>query len=366
MQATNIANRFGCVVVIGSALLVSACQEEPELVTERVRAIKPFYVSEIAGGDVRTFSGVVAAGESAALSFGVAGTVATVNVSAGDVVLAGDVLATMDPQTFQLDLDAANAELQRASADASQKVSELGRQRELFTRGWVTRAALDQAIAAAEAADGALAVAQSRLGSAERDLARTSLIAPFDGVVAERVVEPFTEISGSQTVFTLNSEAVIEVELSIPSAIVGRMSVGLPILIDAATVPDCGCDGRITEIAATSGTANAVPVTALLADPPPGLLPGTSADVTIMLSETEGPRGFLVPLDAIAAGDGDGQGYVFRFDPDSGTVQRISVVGQAGRDNLVAVTGGVEAGDILAAAGVSFLRDGQQVRLPGE
>ena len=69
---------------------------------------------------------------------------------------------------------------------------------------------------------------------------------------------------------------------------------------------------------------------------------------------------------AIAPGDQAGSGYVFKFDPEAGAVSKVAISGDEGRDNMIAVSEGVEAGDILAAAGVSFLRDGQKVKLLGE
>ena len=77
--------------------------------------------------------------------------------------------------------------------------------------------------------------------------------------------------------------------------------------------------------------------------------------------------GFLVPLTAIAPGDEQAKGYVFVFDPEARAVRRTAVSpGQGVMENLVAVASGVKAGDVVASAGVSFLRDGQTVKLLGE
>ena len=55
--------------------------------------------------------------------------------------------------------------------------------------------------------------------------------------------------------------------------------------------------------------------------------------------------------------------YVFRYAPGEGVVRRVAIKGREGRDNLVAVREGLRPGDIIAVAGVSFLRDGQKVTL---
>ena len=65
-------------------LFLAACEEAPVAKSERVRAIKPYYVVEPAGGDVRRYSGTIKASNTSALSFAVAGTVQTVAVKQGD------------------------------------------------------------------------------------------------------------------------------------------------------------------------------------------------------------------------------------------------------------------------------------------
>ena len=176
------------------------------------------------------------------------------------------------------------------------------------------------------------------------------------GSFAERTVDPFVEVRPGQSLFALNSNEALAVELSVPDAAVGRLSIGLPVTIDVSTVSGCGCAGRITEIGSTAGAANAVPVKATLVETASGLLPGMAAEATVVLADGESDRGYLVPLVAIAPGEG----------AENGTVVRTAVKGHAGRGNLIEITQGVTAGDILAAAGVSFLRDGQKVRLAGE
>ena len=357
--------------ILGSfALLVSlsSCAEEPAQTEERVRAIKPYYVVEPAGGDVRRYSGAVSAANTSALSFAVSGTVEAVEVNQGDRVVEGQVLATLETEPFDLNLEAARSELASAQADFEDARGELDRQRQLFERGWVAKAAYDRALAQFDAAEGALNLTRSRVGLAERDLAHAELKAPFGGVISNRDVEPFIEVQAGGPIFRLDSEGAFEVDISIPDAVVGRTSVGAPVAIEVSTVPGCGCTGRITEIGAEAGAANAVSATIAILEGPGGLLPGMAAEVSVILSGNGGPRGFMAPLVAIAPGDESAEGYVFKYDASEGVVRKTLIRGAGGGvdGNLIAIEEGLEAGDIIAAAGVSFLRDGQRVKLMGE
>ncbi len=355
-------------LTLGMLGMLTGCGEEPVVdAVERVRAIKPYTVSEPAGGDVGRYSGTIAASDTSTLSFALAGTVATVAVKQGDRVEAGQVLATLDPEPSNLNVQGAKSQLATARANYTDKKGDLDRKRQLFDKGWVAKAAIDQAAAASEGAKGELDLARSRLGSAERDLGKTRLVAPFDGVIASRDVEPFTEVSGGQSLFSINSEGALDILLSVPDSVVARLAVGAPATVDVSTVPNCGCVARVTEISPLAGAANAVSVTASLLSIPPGLLPGMAAEASIVLSGGREVRGFLVPLVAIAPGDETARGYIFKYDEATNSVRKVPVRGGEGlSENLIEIVEGVAAGDIIAAAGVSFLRDGQRVKLLGQ
>ncbi|MGF1551231.1 MAG: efflux RND transporter periplasmic adaptor subunit [Paracoccaceae bacterium] len=361
-------SRPTALLAFGLALLLGACDGEDDAPAEtRVRAIKSYVVTEPAGGDVRRYSGTLAASDTSALSFSQGGTVVTVAVARGDRVAAGDTLATLDPVPFELDRDAARAEVASAEAALMEKRQAFERQRALYEKGWVAAAALEQATSALDGAEAALELARSRLGTAERALNRATLTAPFDGLIASREVEPFQDVAAGQALFRINAEGAREAVVSVSDSVVGRVPLGASVTVDVATVAGCGCTGRIIEIGAAAEAANAVPVRVAILDGPDGLLPGMVAEVAITLDGGAAEAGFLVPLSAIAPGDEAARGYVFVFDQDAGVVRRTPVQGGEGAvDNLVAVVEGVAPGDVVASAGVSFLRDGQAVRLMGE
>lgn len=353
-------------VVLLSVFVLNACSEDAPPPPERVRAIKPFYVTELAGGETRRYSGSIASSDTSSLSFPVGGTVQTVVVNQGDQVERGQVLATLDPEPYEISVSSARSQMQSAQANYENQQANLGRQKELLDKGWVAKAAYDQAIATFDSAEGDLNVARSRVSSAERDLNNAKLTAPFDGVIANRDVEPFVEVTPGQALFEINSEGALEVDISIPDTLINLVSLGLPVRVDALNGVDCGCTGRIIEIGTVAGAANAVTVKAALLEAPSTLLPGMAAEVTMMFNDERLDAGYLIPLVAIAPGPEQESGYVFKYDPESSTVVKTFVRGRAGRDNLVSATEGVGPGDIVAAAGVSFLEDGQRVTLMGQ
>ena len=109
--------------------------------------------------------------------------------------------------------------------------------------------------------------------------------------------------------------------------------------------------------------ANAFPVKAGLNDPPAEIRSGMTTEASILLKDEGSESGFLVPLAAIAPADSPGQGYAFIYDAETLTVKKTLVKGKGATDNFIHVVEGIKAGDIVALAGVTFLNDGQKVKL---
>lgn len=142
---------------------------DDESVTESAMPTFEDRVVEVTTGTIGesvSAQGTVANAESADLSFEVAGTVSSVAVEAGDVVSAGQVLATVDSAALEAAL--AEAEAQLAEAEAALDDAE-------------SNGATDTAVDVAAAA---VVTAQDSVDAAAEDLSGASLVAGFDGLVA--------------------------------------------------------------------------------------------------------------------------------------------------------------------------------------
>jgi RND family efflux transporter MFP subunit len=344
-------------------ITLAACEKEQPEVVERIRAIKTVTVSERGSGQLTRYPGLIEAVDTSILSFEVAGNTREVNVNVGDRVTEGQVLATLDKTPFQLNVEAAEAEVGRAKAVLAEKTTEYDRQNTLYKKEWVSKAAFDQATAARDSAANSLSYANSKLNLARRDLEKTVLLAPFDGVIAAKYADPFQEVARGEKIFDIYIEGAMEVVLSVPETRIGDIYLGLPAEVRFPGERIQPLDGRVSEIGSVASEANAFPVKVILIDVPPSVLPGMTAEASLILGGKDNATSFLVPFSAIAAGDEPGRGYVFVYDSTSSTVRRTPVQGKGVRDNRVMITEGLEAGEIIAVAGVSFLRDGQKVRL---
>ena len=351
------------VALAASSLLLTACEEEPPEVVEQIRAIKTVTVADRSSGQMRRFPGVVEAVDTSSLSFEVAGNTREVKVKVGDRVAMDQVLATLDDTPFKLNVEAARAEVGRAKADLAESQTEFDRKETLYKKEWVAKAAFDQALAARDSSASQVSYTISKLNLARRDLEKTVLRAPFEGAIASKFVDPFQEMARGEKVFEIYAEGAMQVVLTVPETSIGDIFLGLPAEVSFAAESAESLNGRISEVGSVASEANAFPVKVALLEPPEGVLPGMTAEVSLILGSAEESVSYLIPISAIAAGTEAGRGYVFVFDPETSTVKKTEIRGGGVRDNRVVITEGIEGGDVIAVAGVSFLRDGQTVKL---
>lgn len=343
-------------------LFLTACSESPEKVTENVRSVKTYTVSQSAGGSIRKFSGQIVAENSASLSFPAAGTVKQVLISSGDTVTSNQVLATMDEVPFRLDVEAAEAELRKAQSNAKEKKAEFSRSKSLFDKGWVSKAAMDQVQFAMDTTVEEVNFKTSRLNLAKRSLNDTKLRAPYNGVVGQRLVEPNEEVAGGEPILTLDAEGALEISISVPEKMISKLNMGMPAIATFSVMPGEKLEGRVTEISRVAGVGNIFPVTVSLINPPKDLRAGMSGDVELTTQNNDQEFGFLIPLSAVAAGKDMKGGYVFVFDEETSTLKKVEIKTDSARDNFIGVKG-VHSGDLVVTAGVSFLSEGQKVKL---
>lgn len=347
---------------VTAAGLLAGCERDEPSVPEQVRPIRAMTVAEVASGQIRRFSGVIEASDSSSLSFQVGGTVREVRVNRGDPVRAGDVLAALDPEPYRLNVQAAEAEVQRARAYLAQARADFQRHERLLAQRAVAQVQFEIAQRTYQSSQSQLDVAVSRLDLARRDLRNTTLVAPFNGSIAARTVDAFVEVRAGQELFRIDAAGDRQASVGIPETIIAQVVLGMPATVTVPRIAE-PIAARVTEVGSAVAAANAFPVKATLVDPPSEVRPGMTAEVALALVQDAAPVSYFVPLSAIAPGERSGEGFLFVYEPSSSTVRRIPVRASGTlASNMVAVTG-VTAGDTIATAGVNFLVDGQRVTL---
>lgn len=326
-------------ILAGCGSEAAQAPAEPKPVLVSVATAQP---TSADGGVLAT--GTVRAKRETALSFTMPGRVAAVFVEDGQRVERGQLLARLDPTPLAASSSAAQAEAVRARA-------ELARMRALADKGWVTKARLDAAEAAATAA-------QAQVSATGFDVRYSRIYAPAPGVVLRRHVEPNQTVAAGTPVVTMGEASggyVLRAPLA--DADLARVKLGqgaavsIPALGErplAATVTEVA--GRGDERTGTFEVELALPATA-------GLKSGLIGEARIRVPGSGGA--VSVPAGAVWQARAD-EGFVYVV--DAGDVARARLV-QLGpvNDREVIVTGGLAPGERVIRSGVDRVRDGVKI-----
>jgi len=353
-------------------LLVPGCSETQEPPEEIVRSIKTISVSRRPIGQLRRLFGVLSASDESELSFQVGGQVQSVAVDAGDRVRAGQLLASLDAQPYQLRLDSSIADLQSARARLQDTRKKVDSTRSLYKRQIASRKDFDSAQSAFDSAESSVQAAEAAVSLAQRDLDQTVLVAPIEGLIAERRLEPFQETSPGTMVLLIQSEGGMEVDIRMPETLVHEVQTGQHVVVRMTTRTFAGqeFEGRVTKIGALGVGSNAYPVTIALAESDPRMRPGMTARVDFNFAGSVDETGWLIPINAVLPGDEDTEAhfterdaFVFVYQPEASVVEKRSVRIAGLRGDSVEIRDGLKEGDVVAIAGVHFLVEGQHVVL---
>ncbi len=346
------------------SLFLGGCEQETPVPSERIRAVKTMVVADLASDQQRKFPGTIEPVDSSQLSFEVDGVVSAVNVDIGDKFKKGDVLAYLDNQSFRLGVTSAGAALSRATAQLEEKQSAYERERRIQEEdpGATTQKAVDQARAAYESQVEEVNYAKANLALAERNLANTELIAPYDGTVAQRFVQPSEVARKGVHMLGVYADAGMQIAVSVPEQVIQDVRPGMAGQVFLNNQPDTVYEAVVSEVSSSATTANAFPVTVVITNADERVRPGMTAELRLVFADKAVQTAYLLPVHAFVPGLEQEEHYVYVLDSQSSTVRKTAVKTNGIQGDRIVVTDGIAPGDELVVAGVSFLRDGQKVK----
>jgi RND family efflux transporter MFP subunit len=347
-----IAVNLRLIVAVVVALALAGCGgEELFELPPPLLPVKTIVVSENGYG-IRTFPGRVEASRRAELAFRVPGKLAQIRVAEGESVARGEIIAELDPTDYQIAVDNARAEFERAQADFK-------RAGELVKQGHISRRQYDRD-------EKQFKQTRATLRQAELNLSYCLLKSPFDGVVARRRVENFEEVAAKQEIFSLRDLSLLEIRIDLPENVVrvaergGDGEVGM-----TASFPLAGSqryDLQVKEISTQADPKTQTFEVKFTLPNPEGvnLLSGMTALVEIDLRSVSA-SGRVVSLPASALDSSSTRPQIWLFDPELETVMPRPVELAHSETSQLRVRSGLAEGDRVVVAGVPSLIEGMDV-----
>lgn len=370
---------IAAVVAVAVALRVTVFRADPVPVT--VFRAAPGRVEATV---TNSKAGTVKSRRRASLSPESGGRVESVPVREGDRVRAGQLLLRLSPEDARAQLafqdrsvEAARAGETEACRRADQAARDLARTAELARQEIVSAQILEQfqsardvASAACEAARARVRQALAALDLARVALAKTDLLAPFDGVVADVQTEVGEWITPSPPglrippVIELIDPSAIYVGAPMDEVDAGKIREGQPARISLDAFPDRSFPGRVTRVAPyvldVVEQNRTFDVEAEFEDSGLArqLLPGTSVDIEVILAAKEGA--LRVPTSALLEGS---RVLVVR----GSTLVGVEVATGLRNWEFAEILRGLAEGDLVVSSlDRAEVREGAKVRVSGE
>ncbi|MDQ7019912.1 MAG: efflux RND transporter periplasmic adaptor subunit [Robiginitomaculum sp.] len=347
-------------LLLGAVFLSAQAQDETREATPfgvPVQKIKQSQSTKI----TTSYAGVIRARRTSQLGFERGGLVVSVSADLGKHVHQGDVLARLDSEALRADLAAARASVNQAEAQRRIAQSTYTRQKALLAKGHISAQRLEEIDAKLLAADAAQRVAEAQVKTLQARLARLQIIAPYDGVIAERYIDEGSIATSGAPVFTLVEDAILEVRVGLPTTRLADIKIGeIFDFSTAGTQFKARLRGLSGKVDTTTQTVSA------LFDVEPGagtLVPGQSA--RLMLDVPLEQAGFWVPISALRE-DRRGLWSLFALDNSPANdglyilTPRLVEVLYAGAEQVY-VRGPVKDGTLILAGGNQSVSAGMSV-----
>ncbi|WP_298440325.1 efflux RND transporter periplasmic adaptor subunit [uncultured Ferrimonas sp.] len=338
---------------VTAALGLAGCDNGSQAPQAQVkpRPAKLFTVEDARTAQMQSFPAVVAAAESANLAFQVSGLIQTITVDEGEEVKQGDLLAQLDDTDFKSNLVSAEAQYRNAESSYQRAVK-------LKQTNAISQSDLEELTSNRD-------VTRSQFETAQKALNDTSLRAPYDGVIAKLPVSQLDNISAGTLVATVFAADLMEVSINVPAALMARSNdaSGLSAYVVLPSAPQVQIPANFNSVVLEADAASQTYEVTFHFQAPEGqvVLPGMNAQLHVSRSLAEGEsQPFSVPLPAVLA-EAD-KHFVWLYDQQQHTISKRYVEIAPSVGDSIDVISGVEAGDMIVAAGGDFLSAGIQIR----
>ncbi len=342
------------------AMLV-ACQQEVEVVTPEIRPIRTVTVEKRQAGVPTTLTGRIEALDEASLGFRIAGRILENDIKLGDRIEPGQVLARLESQNEMNALRSAKANLAAAQGQLTRARNHFERQEFLLARNVVSRATFDEAQQQLQTARSQVDAAEAQLETAHDLVSFTELKADAPGIVTATGPGTGEVVQAGQMIVKLARRGGRDAVFDVPAQLLRSAPADPEITVSLASDPAVTAIGRVREVAPQANpVTRTFEVKVGLTDPPAAMRLGATVTGRMQVDATA-----VIEVPATALTKLNGQPAVWIVDPSSLTVSMRNIDVLRREPSTVAVSGGLDAGDVVVTAGVRALQPGQKIRLLG-
>lgn len=285
------------------------------------------------------------------------GRINTLQVSEGDIVKAGTVVATLDTNDLVAQVVQAQGNLAVAQSSLEQAELDYNRYSALASQGAVSAQLLDSARTKRDAAAGQVRAAEGNVGLVQEKLNNANVIVPQDGVVTKRYVQAGTFTRAGAPIITVADLSALVAKATVGESQVADLTVGSTVKVRVDALNGQEFSGTITRISPVATLpARTFTAEVSIANEQGLLKAGMFAKVGVAIKVH--PNALAIPASALVMRED--QKTVFVVGADHKVQQRVLKLGYVG-DGLAEVLEGVAQGETIVVEGQNKIKDGAEV-----
>jgi membrane fusion protein (multidrug efflux system) len=311
--------------------------------------------AEAPAPDVLVLTGLVQADQRSDVTADTQGKVVNVMIERGQRVKLGQPVVQLDVRSAALGAREAQANLEAARAQKQLAEEECKRTKTLMDKGAITASEYDRQMTQCTASLQQVSAAQARTEMMSKSVSDGLVRAPFDGVIAERMISPGEWVNPGKPLFTLVKDDPLKIELSVPEVAVRAMKLGERVEVRSVAYPDKAYQATVNRLGGEIGKTRSLIVEAQF-DKGSDLVPGMFAEAHVVFGQT--PHVVLPEAAVVKRGK---QWHAFVVTKNGEAEDRLVQLGTPPEAGKQTILEGIAKGDKVIAQVTDQVVDGAKV-----
>jgi RND family efflux transporter MFP subunit len=299
------------------------------------------------------------------LRFEIEGVISHFNYTEGARITQGRSICSLDPKDSYTKADFARSKYSSDQSTYFSTAQRLKTYEELFKMKAISESKLQEARFETKSAEAKMQAALSELELSQSNLAKTNLLAPSDGLLAEILIKAGDFVTPSDVVAKFISGSSTNFEVDVPEKDVNKLKLGMKVKLNCDSQPGKEFSGELAEIAPTVKERTRTTTIKIKLDNPQGILrSGMFGRGTIILTELQGV--LLVPTESIVTlGATTFLVPLVKPDPNvpgEGTIEMRTVKPGTKLTKMTVIDSGINPDELVVIETQGQLSDGMRVK----
>ncbi|KDE70555.1 RND transporter [Fusobacterium necrophorum DAB] len=346
------------IFLISSFCFLSCGKKEEE---ERIRPVKIQEIGRESSEEITLeYPASIQAKQETVLSFQVAGKVENIFVNVGDFVKKGQILAKLEEQDYNLNMEANRQKFEASRAVAENARLQFERVKTLYQNNAIAKKEYDTVLSQYKSAIAAEKANQAAFSHSQNEFHYGILRASYDGFISKKMGEVGSVVAAGTPIFVLSSEEVSEVAIQVGSKDLEKIKLGkdFHLILDDDKTKHYPLHLKSVSSTPDMTKASYPVLLELIQQEEKNLYAGMSGTVRVVLPK-EDMGEIRLPISAIFEENGS---FVYLYGANNRAEKREVSLGELRGNGEIQILSGLKQGEKVIVAGVATIHEGQAIK----